>query len=387
MKKILFTFGIIFFTLFANSTQAQLVSCNSTGSEINTFYANETIYVKSTANITVNETSVDIYIVANNNSWINGSSLTDVSGGKKTNTTNSTGYLEIIKIWSPTLNVGLYDIVVDVDKNGLYNSTMDYVDSLTTTGFEVLTTPVPTLALSLGPNNPSNHNWNLGNYSYNTMLQLKLVTGLYEDIKITSMSLAAGGTGNDKDGVQIIYLFSDDNGNSAFDQGENILSFGQYGRDDGLLMLNIENGYTIAANKTSYIIMVYTMTNSSSNGNTYSFQIASLTAEGVGSGLKVTPTGFPINSAVKTVVGATTTTTTVETTTTLVSSTTTTTIPTTTTTSPPSSPLGIDWIYIILIAGLVPVAILVIVLAYLFFKRKRSYRNTFDELKDKWKKY
>lgn len=392
MKKLLLIIGIVFFTSFVNSAQAQLIfSCNATGSEINTFYTNETVYVKGSSNITTTSTQVDIYIVNDNNNWANGTVLVDVSGGKKTNTTNSSGHLETMRAWSPTLTIGKYDIVVDVDRNGVYNSTVDYVDNLATTGFEVIAVPVPTLTLGLGPSNPPNHNWNLGNISYNTMLQLKLTVGPVEDVKITSIALSASGTGNDKDGVSVARLILD-NGNGAYDQGETLLSYGQYIRDDGILMLNIDNGYVIPVNQTVYMIIVYTMTDSSSNGNTYSFQLASVSATGAVTGQKVTITGFPITSATKTIVaaGATTTTSTTTTTTIATTSTSTTTTirPTTTTTFlPPLPPFGPDWITFILIMGLIPIAAVVIILIIMFIRGKGKSESRFEELKEKWKKY
>lgn len=387
MKKFLLFIGIIFFTIFTHSVNAQsIVSCNATSSEINTFYANETVYVNSSTNITVTATQVDIYIVSDSNSWTNGTNLADVSGGKKTNTTNSSGYLELMRIWSPTLTVGKYDIVVDTDRNGMYNSTVDYVDSLTATGFEVTPVPVPTLALALGPNNPSSHNWDLGNTSYNTMLQLKLTAGSVEDVRITSIALSASGTGDDKNGISIIRLVLDNN-NGVYDQGEILLSYGQYVRDDGIVMLNIENGYVIQTSHAVYMIVVYTMTDSSSNGDTYSFQVASVSATGATSGTQVTPTGFPINSATKTIVATGATTTTIlGTTTTTISTTTTTTLPATTTTSTtPTFQLPSfesDWIYI---AAAIPAAVIAVLTV--FFLRKRMSSNKFEELKEKWGKY
>jgi hypothetical protein len=390
MKKILLMAGIILFTAFissVNSAQAQsIISCNSTGSEINTFYTNETVYAASSINISTTSTPVYIYIVSDNNTWANGTALTDVSGGDETATTNSSGYLEIKRIWSPTLTIGKYDIVVDVNGDGIYNSSIDYVDSLTATGFEVIPLPIPTLALALGPNSSSSHTWNLGNGSYNVMLQLKLTTGTVEDVKISSISLAASGTGNDKTGISFVTLVLDD-GNGKYDQGETLLSYGQYARDDGVLVLDIENGYVVPSNQTAYMLIVYTMTNSSSNGNTYNFQVASVSAAGATTARQVTPTGLPITSATKTIVvaGATTTTTTTSSTST---STTTTTQPTTTTTSFIQLPqFGSNWIYIVLVAGLVPVAIAVIILAVLFFRKRQKPGKKFEELREKWKKY
>jgi hypothetical protein len=389
MKKFLPVIGIIFFTLFVNSAQAQqILSCNASGSEVNTFYTNDTVYVTSTGNITADNQTVDIYVIYDDY-WIY-TTLTDVSSeGKETITTNATGYMNVTKIWSPTLAVGKYDIVIDVNRNGMYDSGVDLVDNTTITGFEVLAIPVPSLSVELGPNSPLNHNWNLGNDSYNTMLQLKLTAGSVEDVKINSIALSAGGTGDDKNGISVVYLFLDENGNGIYDEGENWLSFGRYNRDNGVLMFNIENGYVISQQQTVYMLVAYKMSNSSSNGDTYNFQIASISVAGATSGNQITPTGLPIASATKTIVAESTTTTTSTTTST-------TTLPTTTTTTLSLTEkitekiklpdLGPNWIYIVLAAGLIPVAIIAIILLIAFLRRRQKPQSEFEELKQKWEK-
>jgi hypothetical protein len=389
MKKFFLILGIILFALFLKSAQAEIVSCNFTGYEVNTFYTNETVFAKSTTNITVSSSTVTIFIVNDNNSWNDGTALADVSGGNESATTNSSGYLETKEIWSPSIIVGKYDIVVDVDMDGKYNSTTDFADSLTTTGFEVIPLPVPTLAVAKGSSNPSDHSWNLGNSSYNTMVQLKLTVGPIEDVKINSIGLSASGTGNDKDGVQAALLVLDD-GNGVYDQADTLLAYSQFIKDNGILILNIQNGYTIPINQTAYMIIVYKMTNSSSNGDTYSFQVAPISAAGANTGTIVAPTGLPISSAIKTVVAATTTTIAASTTTSL--STTSTTVSTTTTiesttTTIPTLSLGENWVYIVLLVGLIPILVIIIVIVILFMKKRRMHQNKFEELKEKWKKY
>lgn len=398
MKKFLLIIGIIFLTSFTKSVHAQVISCNETGSEINTFYANETVYVKSDSNITVAATQVDIYIVNDINNWTNGTNLTDVSGGKKTNTTNSSGYLEIMKTWSPTLSVAKYDIVVDVNRDGVYNSTVDYVDSLTATGFEVLPVPVPTITFAIGSNSPANHNWYVSNTSYNEMLQLKINASSFEDVKIKSIGLVASGSGNDKTGIHYVTLISDDNANGKFDQGENILAFGEYSGDDGFLVFNLNNGdgYVVQANKTIYMLILYSMTNSSSNGDTYSFKVSSVAATGSTTGRVASTPGIPITSATKTAVAAiVTTTSTAITSTSIVASSatststsiTTTTVSPTSTTVPTQPPSGPGWMNIVLIAGLIPVAVIAVILAFIFLKRRKKSAVEFEELKEKWNKY
>lgn len=381
--------GLLSLTVFISISHAQpIVSCNATGDETNTFYTNKTVYVESSTNITTSATPVGIYIVNDSNSWANGTVLNDVSGGNETNTTNSSGYLELTRIWSPILTIGEYDIVVDVNRDGVYNSTVDFVDNLTTTGFEVIAVPVPTLDIDVGPNSPPNHNWNLTDSDYNVMLQLELTAGPVEDVKINSMAIAASGTGDDKNGVQVIRLILDENGNGVYDQGESLLAFGQYIRDDAFATLDIQNGeYVIPVNKTVYIIIIYTMSGSSSDGDTYKFEADSISAVGATTGAQVKIIGLPVGSALKTIVaqGITSTTTTTSSTTSS-SSTTLTTISSTTstTTSTPPPQVESSWIYVILIVALlcsIPIFLVI------FFSRKRRSHTGFEELKGKWSEH
>jgi hypothetical protein len=357
MKKFLPILVIILSTIFVSSVQAfTITSCSIEGNETNIFYANDTVYVESVSNITPITAPVDIYIINDVNTyWIEGMVLVDVSTGKRTIATNSSGYLEISKIWSPILIPGYYDIVVDANRDGMYNTSIDFIDNSTATGFEVLAIPAPTLDFSVGSNSPTDHTWNLNYSGYNTMLQLKLTAGPVEDVKINSIYLSASGTGNDKTGIRVAHLILDDNGNGIYDQDEKILSFGQYLKDDGILAFNIENGYNIPINRTVYMIIVYSMTNSNSSNGTYSFQISSISAAGAYTEKQVTMAGFPISSARKTVRAATTTetTTTVSTSTSSETTITTTTIPTTTTTSVLPSFFKSKWFYIVLIAFLI----------------------------------
>jgi len=106
-----------------------VVSCDSSGNEKNTFLPSEDVYCKIWPYI-FQPTDVRIYIVYNNEeSW--GGALTDRSDGYENVTlTPSPGYLGPFKIWSNPLTPGGYDIVVDMNHNGIYDDgDMFMVDS------------------------------------------------------------------------------------------------------------------------------------------------------------------------------------------------------------------------------------------------------------------
>ncbi|RLG71955.1 MAG: hypothetical protein DRO11_03315, partial [Methanobacteriota archaeon] len=79
---------------------------------------------------------VDLYVVQNNDSWVNGQTLTDVSGGAETATASSGGSFRKT-VWVEAL-IGEYDLVVDTDQDGVYTEGVDFVDSLTEYGFVTL---------------------------------------------------------------------------------------------------------------------------------------------------------------------------------------------------------------------------------------------------------
>lgn len=373
MKKI-FLLSVLLFLFFVNSASAQLIfTSNSTGGEKNTFYTNETVYLAG-SNISTTNITVRIYITTDNNTWVNGTALTDVRGGTFEKSTNSTGHLNIESIWT-TPSVGRYDIVVDVNRDGVYNDSIDYVDSLTTFGFEVLLAPFPTLSVSLGPNATKDHNWNSSDATENVMIQMKLTSGAYEGVTVNSIGLIASGSGDDKNGISIIRLLLDSNNNGIYDSGDSLIGYSQtspaYFKDNSFATITLTPGYTVPLNSSVNMLIAYTMSSSNSNGDTFSFQVASINAVGSPSGQSVTPSGLPIISAVKTVVPpseATTTTTEASTTST---TTPTTTLPSTTTTLPKEEAKSS---YLLIIIAVIVVAAVAMVI-FLFFRSRLPHQN------------
>jgi len=113
-------------------------STNSTGDIKDVFCKyGESIYAEGAG--FPNNTRVNIYIVENKDSWQNRDLLAEKSGITETVTTDENGTLNNTKIWDESIikDVGLYDIVVDVNRNGRYDKGVDAVDNLTTQGFEI----------------------------------------------------------------------------------------------------------------------------------------------------------------------------------------------------------------------------------------------------------
>ena len=89
-------------------------------------------------------------MVANKDVWTDNDTLTDVSGGYETETTETDGSIANTKIWSATLTQGDYDIVVDTNQNGKWD-TGEPIDSEVDVGFtavpEFTTIAIPVAAV------------------------------------------------------------------------------------------------------------------------------------------------------------------------------------------------------------------------------------------------
>ncbi len=311
MEKTIFI-ASIFFLLFAAAASAQSISAtNSTGGAKDSFYTNETVYVTSTGNILDNSSYVWVYVVSDSNSWSGNINLTDVSTGRKLLQTNSTGSLLTYPIWLPTLTVGKYDVVVDINKDGYYNSTVDFVDSSSGTGFEVVDLPAPTIAAS-ETSSGSSRNFNMSSGVLdNIMMKLKLVGGgaggSSERIKINSIDFIANGTGDEKNGISMIKLIYDLNGNGAMDSDDQLIAYDKFLKDNGILTVSITGNNRLVINLTTphYLLVDYVMSENNYNGETFQTEVLSINAVGETSGTAARVTGVPLYSPLATITGGT----------------------------------------------------------------------------------
>jgi len=326
MGKVIF-YCVLFFSLlfFSSVATAQvLMTTSSNGTEKTSFFTNETIYITAN-NITNVSQSVNIYLIIHNASLANQTVLQSSSPiGPVNFTTNSSGGIGVSAFWSPNLIPGTYDLIVDVNKNNLFDlgncgSGGDCNYSAGGNGIVVTRAPIPTLTFSVGPMSPPAHT-----YSYdpsnlnNIMLQIKVVGDIAEAVQIPYFDFIPSGSGDDKNGISIVKMFEDSNGNGVVDQGETLVAYGQYFGDDGVLRMDLaSNPFRIPANATVYLLIQYTMGSGVASGQTFSTQLVSVTASGVDTKEKAVIRGLPVTSAVKTISGMQTTTTTASPTTTI----------------------------------------------------------------------
>jgi len=290
------------------ASAADIWAANATGVAKDSFYNNETVYAAAAANITNESRSVRLYVTADINSWANGTALADVSGGYETATTNASGHLPTTAVWAKP-HVGSYDLVADVDADGLYNTAVDLIDGLAAAGFAAVQNPQPSLTFSAGAYNPAARNWPLGNSSHATMTQFNVTVAGAEEVKMYSFALIASGTGNDFTDVKVAYLVSDANANGAYDAGDGVLGYGVYTRDDGVINFEISGGYAIDAGASRALLMAYDM-KAGASGSTYILDLTVVTANGTATNEPATVSGLPLKSAVMTLGETATTTTT-----------------------------------------------------------------------------
>ena len=117
-------------------------STSATGVPTNTYRVYADVYATGSGFAT--GTNVDIYVVRDRN-WNDGDPIpADVTGSVETVPVVDGGVGPVL-IWHAPLVIGEYDIVIDANRNGVYDASTDGLDS--GPGFDVIgPVPVPTLA-------------------------------------------------------------------------------------------------------------------------------------------------------------------------------------------------------------------------------------------------
>ncbi|MDD5182146.1 MAG: hypothetical protein PHC66_03180 [Candidatus Nanoarchaeia archaeon] len=149
MKNNLFFIGILV-TALALSSAIAMGSSMDSGLLIEQFATDSKVYaVHDSASVFCNDvlisTELPVYILPDKD-WASGDSITDFVVNT-TVTTNSNGRLSTSLIWENP-EVGSYDIIIDLNKNGKYDVSdecTDLLDDNTVAGFTVIqaTTPEP----------------------------------------------------------------------------------------------------------------------------------------------------------------------------------------------------------------------------------------------------
>ncbi|MFH0711342.1 MAG: hypothetical protein V1944_02075 [Candidatus Aenigmatarchaeota archaeon] len=324
VKKIILL-AILIFSSFAFSSLANaqvFMTTNSSGGEKTSFMSNETMYVVAN-NITNGSAPVKLYLMSHNSSLANQTVFIGQALGPIDITANSSGGFDNRVLWNPNSIPGTYDLFADVNRNNIYDSGTcgtgaDCLYTAGGNGIIITRAPIPHLSFSTGPKSPASHSYTYDSTSPNSlMLQIKIIGDIVEPALISSFDFIPSGTGDDKNGISVVKMFDDSNGNGIVDQGESLVGYAQYLGDDGVLRLDLSSSpFRVNANSTVYLLIQYTMSNLNSPGSTFSTQLVSITAKGQNTLEKAVVTGLPVTSGVTTIAGTTTTSTTSSTTTT-----------------------------------------------------------------------
>jgi hypothetical protein len=111
------------------AAEAYVSSSTDAGTEKNVFTMGENVYCYA-GNLPADDLAVDIYVVQGREWSVNDPIGYDVGDGVETVSTDGFGIIDVTQIWIPPLAAGNYDIIVDVDQDGVFDAG-DPVDSIT----------------------------------------------------------------------------------------------------------------------------------------------------------------------------------------------------------------------------------------------------------------
>jgi hypothetical protein len=127
-----------------SSAPPSATSSTPAGTPKDTYSANEDVYAAGSGFAA--GTNVDIYVVPDQD-WNDGDPIpADVTGSADTVSVN--GDIGPVLVWHAPLVIGEYDIVIDANQNGVYNTSTDGLDSGSPGFVVVADAPVPVPALA-----------------------------------------------------------------------------------------------------------------------------------------------------------------------------------------------------------------------------------------------
>lgn len=174
-----------------------------------------------------------------------------------------------------------------------------------TNGFIVNAGGASFLTVGLGPNSPPDSNQS--NIALNVPVMQLRFSAVSEDVKVTSVTFTALGTGNDATDITAVRLYADTNSNGTVDGTDTLLGTAIYAVDDGTVKYS-GLGFIVPAGQFRDMLLTYNFNGSPGIiGNTYRARVAvaaDISAQGVSSGNPIAASGvYPINSGNITIVG------------------------------------------------------------------------------------
>ena len=151
------------------------------------------------------------------------------------------------------------------------------------------------------------HFWDPTADQYNEMLSLTVGAGQWDSVSWDTITLQAGGSGNDQTDIASVDVWIDNNNDGSVDPGDTWIGTGQYPGDDGALAiaigrLQVPYGPVIISAGTSISVLIsYTMSGAPPAGGTYQFDVTDATGTGQTTGEPAVIIGLSIPSSLKTI--------------------------------------------------------------------------------------
>jgi len=263
---------------------------NANGRAFDVYQVDEDIYVSGRC-LDAADSRTDVYVVGDRGSWKDGTELVDVSGGVEEVDIDEDGELTLTRVWDSRLDVGEYDVVLDTDEDGEY----DEGECVTDDGFKVIDAGEGTV--KLGSKSPDeDFRWRVKfDEPFVVMLQVRLFAKDLEDLRITTFTIDASGTGNERESLLDVIVAEDRGGDGEYRDGsDTILGHGTYVRDSG--EITIATNFLLEAGDSANILIVYAMGADFLDGKTFLVDLDKVEAEGVISEERVRLLGTPISS-------------------------------------------------------------------------------------------
>ena len=292
-----FLMGLIILGMFSLvSAATNPWSASASGAQKNEFTNLQDIYIKSTSLCEPN-TEVNLYVIEDKDSWDGGEVLIDIRNEGFQQIILDAGKISLTKIWENPFP-GNYDLVVDCNENGEYDSFIDKVDDFSEIGFTV-NAIVGKASATLGEKDVENHSWaydpedpNL----LNVMMQLNLAI-VGEDLELEDIVIQALGTGNSSE-IRSIEIYFDENDNGLLEEEILITSIDSPFSEGDEATLDLD--LIIIDREEANILITYVMKETTPEGE-YSFNVKSVSGTGSVSQESVTFIGLPLRSKTKTV--------------------------------------------------------------------------------------
>ena len=162
----------------------------------------------------------------------------------------------------------------------------------------------PALSVVASPNLPS-AGPAFPNASGVPTLALRLSAGSVETVRVTQVSIAALGSGNDATDLSALRLYRDDNANGVVDGDALLASASAYPSDDGTLSFAIPGGLLdLPANASRDLLLVYDFGPGATPGESFQARLtgaAAVAAQGRDSGIAAVLSGGPVTGGLKTI--------------------------------------------------------------------------------------